>query len=360
MGLFANPLSYAGYPPGVTGTPTTQNSTVRAATLQEATDAVLTNTYISPATQEASVQLDFASPPVLGYGSTTARPVAATSISATGNVNLGTGTSPTTHSFANSAPAASRTITFMGANDAQNDTWNIFGGANTANTQAMNIFGGVNSGGTQSVSFFAGNSSGGTQSFSVLTGNRAGTVNLGTGAAAHVLNLGSATSTIGFFGATAVAKPASTDDLRTALINLGLYTTGGASPLNLNGGAFNAGTVTSAGAITATNGNMIKGTAGNKDVYSSVATTITAGANSAGTVTLSGGTATVSTTAVTASSKIRMTRQGIGSTGAAALGQLSVGTITAGVSFIINAVQAADATALQASDVSSIWWEIVN
>lgn len=123
-----------------------------------------------------------------------------------------------------------------------------------------------------------------------------------------------------------------------------------------------AGTTLTAtlGAITATNGNFVKGTAGNKDVYNSVATTTTAGANSAGTVTLVGGTATVATTAVTASSKIRWARQGIGATGAAALGHVTIGTISAGVSFVINSVQAADATALQASDVSSIWWEIVN
>ena len=114
------------------------------------------------------------------------------------------------------------------------------------------------------------------------------------------------------------------------------------------------------GNITATNGNIVRGTAGNKDVYTSVATTTTAGANSAGTVTLVGGTATVSTTAIAAGSKLRLTRQGIGATGAAALGLLSVGTITAGVSFIINSVDQADATALQASDVSSIFWEIVN
>ena len=114
------------------------------------------------------------------------------------------------------------------------------------------------------------------------------------------------------------------------------------------------------GNITATNGNIVRGTAGNKDVYTSVASTATAGANSAGTVTLVGGTATITTTAVTASSQIRLYRQGVGSTGAAALGMLSLGTVSAGVSFIINAVQAADATALQASDVSVIGWEIVN
>jgi hypothetical protein len=127
-------------------------------------------------------------------------------------------------------------------------------------------------------------------------------------------------------------------------------------------GSITAGTTLTAtlGNITATNGNLVLNTAGNKMVYTSVATTTTAGANSAGTVTLVGGTATVSTTAVTASSKIRLTRQGIGATGAAALGDLSIGTITASTSFVINAVQAANATALQASDVSSIFWEIVN
>ena len=129
-----------------------------------------------------------------------------------------------------------------------------------------------------------------------------------------------------------------------------------------NTGAVNAGTSMTAtlGNITATNGNFVKGTAGNKDVYSSVATNATAGANSAGSVTLAGGTATVATTAVTASSLIRIYRQGIGSTGAAALGILTIGTITAATSFVINSVGAADATALQASDVSVVFWEIVN
>ena len=114
------------------------------------------------------------------------------------------------------------------------------------------------------------------------------------------------------------------------------------------------------GDVTATNGNFVKGTAGNKDVYTSVASTTTAGANSAGTVTLAGGTATISTTAVTASSLIRISRQSIGATGAAATGNLSIGTIVAATSFVINSVQAADATALQASDVSVVFWEIVN
>jgi hypothetical protein len=113
------------------------------------------------------------------------------------------------------------------------------------------------------------------------------------------------------------------------------------------------------GNLTVT-GNIVHAVAGNKDVYTSVASTTAAGANSAGKVTLAGGTATISTTAVTANSQIRIYRQGIGATGAAALGILTIGTITAGTSFVINSVTAASATALQATDVSVVGWEIVN
>ena len=49
---------------------------------------------------------------------------------------------------------------------------------------------------------------------------------------------------LGFFSATPVVQPTSTTDLRTALINLGLYATGGASPLSLNGGALTVGSAT--------------------------------------------------------------------------------------------------------------------
>lgn len=182
MGLFSNPLGYAGYPPGVTGTPETQNSTVRAATITEANDALLDNVYISPVTAQAATTLDFASPPVGGFGSTTPRPVHATTLDSTGNTSLGTG-------------------------------------------------------------------------------------------AASVVNVGVASSTIGFFGATAVAKPANTDDLRTALINLGLYTTGGATPLNLNGGAITCG------GLTASTGDIAT-SAGNANITGNVvASKSSAGAN---------------------------------------------------------------------------------
>ena len=114
------------------------------------------------------------------------------------------------------------------------------------------------------------------------------------------------------------------------------------------------------GNVTATNGNIVRGTAGNKDIYTSVASTTAAGANSAGTVTLVAGEAVIATTAVTAASQIRIYRQGVGATGAAALGILSILTRVANTSFTIRAVQPADATAAQAADVSIVAWEIVN
>jgi hypothetical protein len=114
------------------------------------------------------------------------------------------------------------------------------------------------------------------------------------------------------------------------------------------------------GAITATNGNLVLGTAGNKILSTSVASTTAAGANSFGKVTLVDGTATVSTTSVTANSIILLTRQGVGATGANALGGLSVGTIVASTSFVINAWSQANATVLETTDVSSIGWMIVN
>lgn len=146
--------------------------------------------------------------------------------------------------------------------------------------------------------------------------------------------------------------------------------TGGTGAVNIGNatgntavtGSLTASTTLTAtlGAITATNGNLVLGTAGNKILSTSVATTTTAGANSFGSVTLSGGTATVSTTAVTANSLIVIWRQTVGATGAAALGHLCHSTIVAATSFVINANLTADATALATTDVSVVGWMIIN
>lgn len=96
MGLFTNPLGHAGYPPGVTGTPTTQPASIRAATAAEAAAGILDDVYISPATAQSATALDFASPPVLGFGSTTPRPVHATTLSSLGATTLNTSGAATT------------------------------------------------------------------------------------------------------------------------------------------------------------------------------------------------------------------------------------------------------------------------
>ncbi len=111
------------------------------------------------------------------------------------------------------------------------------------------------------------------------------------------------------------------------------------------------GSITAAsGNITATNGNIVLTAAGNKQVYTSVASTTTAGANSAGTVALVGGTATVSTTAITASSLVRLTVQGLGTVTVPSA--VCCSAKSAGVSFTI--------LASQATDTSTVFWEVVN
>lgn len=104
------------------------------------------------------------------------------------------------------------------------------------------------------------------------------------------------------------------------------------------------------GNITATNGNVVLGTAGNKILSTSVGTTTSAGANSFGSVALSSGAATVATTAVTANSLIFLTCQALGSVSVAS--GLTVTAKTASTSFVI--------TASQGTDTSTIAWFIVN
>ncbi len=65
------------------------------------------------------------------------------------------------------------------------------------------------------------------------------------------------TQKLAFFNSTPIVQPSNTTDLRQALINLGLYATGGATPLDLNGGNFKAagitlGVVSKTGAYTLT------------------------------------------------------------------------------------------------------------
>lgn len=176
------------------------------------------------------------------------------------------------------------------------------------------------------------------------------TVTAGTGVTATTGNIvasaGNITSTVGSVSAAT-----------TVTAGTGITATTGnivASTGNITStlGSVNAGTSVTAtnGNITATNGNIVRGTAGNKDVYTSVASNATAGANSAGSVALVTGTVTVNTTAVTVNSLIRLTCQALGTVTIPSA--VCVSAKSAGASFTILA---SDAT-----DTSTIFWEIVN
>ena len=74
---------------------------------------------------------------------------------------------------------------------------------------------------------------------------------------------------------------------------------------------------------------------------------VISGGAMSGTATLVGGTVTVTTAAVAAGSKILLSRQATGGTA----GHLSVGTITAGTSFVINSSSG--------TDTSTVYWRIM-
>lgn len=74
-------------PAGYSGTLGTQfkQGIVRFATAQEALAGTMDNVSLTPASSQALVAANFASPPVLGFGSTTPRPVAATTLTTSGD-----------------------------------------------------------------------------------------------------------------------------------------------------------------------------------------------------------------------------------------------------------------------------------
>lgn len=127
-------------------------------------------------------------------------------------------------------------------------------------------------------------------------------------------------------------------------------------------GSITAGTsiTSTSGNMTATNGNLVLGSAANKLISTSVGSGATAGANSIGQVTLIAGTITVTTTAVTSSSIIILSRASVGSTGAAATGLISQGTIVNGTSFVINSLSLSNASNVVTTDVSVVNWMIIN
>jgi hypothetical protein len=97
MGLFTNPLSHAGYPPNVTGTPYTQPSEVRAATVAEVDAGVIDYAYVSPATLTGGGGSGVLGARTLNgalYGTGPSTPLGATAAGTTGQVLTATTSAP--------------------------------------------------------------------------------------------------------------------------------------------------------------------------------------------------------------------------------------------------------------------------
>ncbi len=110
------------------------------------------------------------------------------------------------------------------------------------------------------------------------------------------------TQKLAFFNSTPIVQPSSTTDLRVALINLGLYATGGASPLDLNGGAFTSAAATHTGILAVsltTDATTISNGSSTNAGGTSITKALWVGglSNFAGICTVSNGTAGTSTTA---------------------------------------------------------------
>lgn len=176
--------------------------------------------------------------------------------------------------------------------------------------------------------------------------------------------------TLGVTGSTTIADLTATSGVFsttlgvTGLSTLAALTQVGTSNINASGsgvstigtggtGAVAIGNTTGktaiTGDLTTTSGNVVVATLGK-------GFQLKEGSNAkAGTSTLSSGTVTVSTTAVTANSRILLSRQSVGAS--SGIGSLSVGTVTAGTSFVINSLAAAGTVLV--TDLSVVYWAII-
>lgn len=108
--------------------------------------------------------------------------------SQTGNFVLGPSDGAMTMAIANSDGAKTINV----GNGVDGNTISVGNGINTS-AQTVNIAGGA-SAANSTVNILSGNGSAGTQTLNMMTGTRAGAVNIGTGAAAHVIAVGSASA----------------------------------------------------------------------------------------------------------------------------------------------------------------------
>ena len=194
----------------------------------------------------------------------------------------------------------------------------------------------------------SGGTTGLTTSASGSTVNLTGTLNVGHGGtgvatqAAYSLVAGGTTTTGAF---QAVGPVASGQLLQSAGTSTLPAFTGSPSV----SGSLTAGTTLTAtlGNITATNGNLSLGTAGNKLLIAATSSATC----SAGTFTLGGGaTTTVNNTAITASSLVFLSTMALGTVSVAST--LAVTSVSAGVHFVV--------TPSQSTDTSVVAYLIIN
>jgi hypothetical protein len=144
--------------------------------------------------------------------------------------------------------AAAGTLSFSGATSAGISTTTTATpltisthDATTGSAGAINIKSGlaaVGAGGNISITCGGGDTGGGSVTVKP-GGGGGGAIKLQDSSGQNTVQIND--TGLGFFNATPVAKASSTTDLRLALIGYGLYATGGASPLDLNGGSLTTG-----------------------------------------------------------------------------------------------------------------------
>lgn len=207
-----------------------------------------------------------------------------------GIIGVNLATSGTTQTLGSSNSA---TTVAIGSGTGGN-TIGLGTGAN-ASAQTVNISSGA-SGANSTVNILSGNGSAGTQTCNILTGTRAGALNLGTGAAAHVISIGSASA-----GAVTVdtasgisldAATASNFTVTGAAQDLTLASAGGSIAISSTENAANAIALTANGGTSET----IVLTSSQGTGAASIALTSTAGG-----LTLTGGLATADAINIVAS-----------------------------------------------------------
>ena len=233
---------------------------------------------------------------------------------------LGSSTAANSVLIQNGAAAGTQVTSIANGVCAANSTVNVLGGASSAGVFQFNVLNGVLGAGVTSatVNILNGNAAAGaTLTFNVLgsvAATQLGTINLGTGAVAHVVNIGSSSAgAVGILSGSTITVTGTTNINATgaAVTTVGTGGTGATHIGNATGNTAVTGSLTASttltatlGAITATNGNLNLAHTGNKLLmHASTAASDAIGVTSR----MTAGSITVSTTAVTASSIIFLT-----------------------------------------------------